>query len=136
MRTTQIFYASTLYGATTLAAALDSGCFGPADRRLLLVGNNAAVPETTPALDEMPGFDRLRGRFDEVLSWNEAIEPLHPAGWSPRGDDVPLLERHLRLLWDLGDDRIEIALESVQVAPALTIARLFPRRRSMCTPTA
>ncbi|MGW2016231.1 alpha-2,8-polysialyltransferase family protein [Streptomyces sp. NPDC001927] len=126
MRTTQIFYASTLYGATTLAAALDSGCFGPADRRLLLVGNNAAVPETTPALDEMPGFEKLRGRFDSVLSWNEAIEPLHPAGWSPRNDDVPLLERHLRKIWDLGDDRIEIALESVQVAPALTIARLFP----------
>ncbi|MEU9700823.1 alpha-2,8-polysialyltransferase family protein [Streptomyces sp. NPDC047981] len=126
MRTTQIFYASTLYGAATLAAALDSGCFGPADRRLLLVGNNAAVPETTPALDEMPGFEKLRGRFDSVLSWNEAIEPLHPAGWSPRNDDVPLLERHLRKIWDLGDDRIEIALESVQVAPALTIARLFP----------
>ncbi|MFD3944132.1 alpha-2,8-polysialyltransferase family protein [Streptomyces sp. NPDC058579] len=126
MRTTQIFYASTLYGAATLAAALDSGCFGPADRRLLLVGNNAAVPETTPALDEMPGFEKLRGRFDTVLSWNEAIEPLHPAGWSPRNDDVPLLERHLRKIWDLGDDRIEIALESVQVAPALTIARLFP----------
>lgn len=126
MRTTQIFYASTLYGATTLAAALDSGCFGPADRRLLLVGNNAAVPETTPGLDEMPGFERLRGRFDAVLSWNEAIEPLHPAGWSPRNDDVPLLERHLRRVWELGDDRIEIAVESIQVAPALTIARLFP----------
>ncbi|WP_137993768.1 alpha-2,8-polysialyltransferase family protein [Streptomyces vilmorinianum] len=125
-RTTQIFYASTLYGATTLAAALDSGCFGPADRRLLLVGNNAAVPETTPALDRMPGFERLRGRFDAVLSWNEAISPLHPSGWTPRADDLPLLERHLRLLWGLGDDRLEIALESVQVAPALTIARLFP----------
>ncbi|MDT9688779.1 polysialyltransferase family glycosyltransferase [Streptomyces sp. P9(2023)] len=126
MRTTQIFYASTLYGATTLAAALDSGCFGPADRRLLLVGNNAAVPETTPSLDQMPGFEKLRGRFDAVLSWNDAIEPLHPAGWSPRGDDIPLLERHLRRLWELGDDRLEIALESIQVAPALTIARLFP----------
>ncbi|MET9373183.1 alpha-2,8-polysialyltransferase family protein [Streptomyces sp. NPDC002992] len=124
-RTTQIFYASTLYGATTLAAALDSGCFGPADRRLLLVGNNAPVPETTPALDEMPGFERLRGRFDAVLSWNEAISPLHPSGWTPRADDLPLLERHLRLLWELGDDRIELAVESVQVAPALTIARLF-----------
>ncbi|MFD7323808.1 alpha-2,8-polysialyltransferase family protein [Streptomyces sp. NPDC059875] len=125
VRTTQIFYASTLYGATTLAAALDSGCFGPADRRLLLVGNNAAVPETTPALDEMPGFERLRGRFDAVLSWNEAISPLHPSGWTPRADDLPLLERHLRLLWELGDDRIELVVESVQVAPALTIARLF-----------
>ncbi|MBT2441304.1 hypothetical protein J7E93_14525 [Streptomyces sp. ISL-36] len=126
MRTTQIFYASTLYGATTLAAALDSGCFGPADRRLLLIANNAAVPETTPALDEMPGFEKLRGRFDAVLSWNAAISPLHPAGWTPRADDLPLLERHLRLLWGLGDDRIELALESVQVTPALTVARLFP----------
>lgn len=125
MRTTQIFYASTLYGATTLAAALDSGCFGPADRRLLLVGNNAAVPETTPALNEMPGFERLRGRFDGVLSWNEAISPLHPSGWTPRADDLPMLERHLRLLWGLGDDRLELVVESVQVAPALTIARLF-----------
>ncbi|MEU6879885.1 alpha-2,8-polysialyltransferase family protein [Streptomyces sp. NPDC046712] len=125
MSTTQIFYASTLYGATTLAAALDSGCFGPADRRLLLVGNNAAVPETTPALDEMPGFEQLRGRFDDVLSWNEAISPLHPSGWTPRPDDLPLLERHLRLLWELGDDRVELVVESVQVAPALTIARLF-----------
>ncbi|MFF8276561.1 polysialyltransferase family glycosyltransferase [Streptomyces lateritius] len=129
MRTTQIFYASTLYGATTLAAALDSGCFGPADRRLLLVANNAAVPETTPGLDEMPGFEKLRGRFDSVLSWNEAISPLHPAGWTPRADDLPLLERHLRRLWDLGDDRVELALESVQVTPALTIARLFPDAR-------
>jgi hypothetical protein len=125
VRTTQIFYASTLYGATTLAAALDSGCFGPADRRLLLVGNNAAVPETTPALNEMPGFERLRGRFDGVLSWNEAISPLHPSGWTPRADDLPMLERHLRLLWGLGDDRLELVVESVQVAPALTIARLF-----------
>lgn len=125
MSATQIFYASTLYGATTLAAALDSGCFGPADRRLLLVGNNAAVPETTPALDEMPGFEQLRGRFDDVLSWNEAISPLHPSGWTPRPDDLPLLERHLRLLWELGDDRVELVVESVQVAPALTIARLF-----------
>ncbi|MGW2562962.1 alpha-2,8-polysialyltransferase family protein [Streptomyces sp. NPDC001514] len=128
-RTTQIFFASTLYGATTLAAALDSGCFEPADRRLLLVSNNAPVPETTASLDEMPGFERLRGRFDEVLSWNEAIEPFHPSGWTPRPDDVPMWERYLRVLWGLGDDRIELALESIQVSPALAIAQLFPDAR-------
>ncbi|MFJ6982223.1 MULTISPECIES: alpha-2,8-polysialyltransferase family protein [unclassified Streptomyces] len=125
-RTTQIFAASTLYGAATLAAALDADCFPAADRRLLLVCNNAAIPETSPAIDEMPGFAAVRGRFDRVLSWNEAISPFHPGGWSPRADDVPLLERHLRLLWGLGDDRVELVLESIQVNPAQAIATLFP----------
>ncbi|MEV7564703.1 alpha-2,8-polysialyltransferase family protein [Streptomyces tanashiensis] len=125
-RTTQIFCASTLYGAVTLAAALDSGAFAAADRRILLVTNNAAVPETTPALDEAEGFERLRGRFDSVLSWNETISPLHPAGWTPRASDLPLLQRHLRKLWNLGDDRVELALESLQVTPALAIAQLLP----------
>ncbi|MEU2085982.1 polysialyltransferase family glycosyltransferase [Streptomyces albus] len=126
---TQLFFASTLYGAATLAAALDAGCFGPADQRLLLVSNNAAVPETTPALDAMPGFARLRGRFDRVLSWNETIRPFHPGGWSPRGDDAPLWERFLRDLWHLGDgpeDEVSLVLESIQVDPALAVARLFP----------
>ncbi|WP_055498503.1 polysialyltransferase family glycosyltransferase [Streptomyces albus] len=126
---TQLFFASTLYGAATLAAALDAGCFGPADQRLLLVSNNAAVPETTPALDAMPGFARLRGRFDRVLSWNETIRPFHPGGWSPRGDDAPLWERFLRDLWQLGDgpeDEVSLVLESIQVDPALAVARLFP----------
>lgn len=126
MSTTQIFCASTLYGAATLAAALDSGCFRPADRRLLLVSTTAAVPETATPLDRMPGFERLRGRFDAVLDWNRTIEPLHPGGWTPRADDLPMLQRHLRLLWGLGTDRVELALESLQVAPALTIAQLFP----------
>lgn len=87
--TTQIFMASTLYGTATLAAALDSGCFAPADRRILLVSNNATTPETTPAVDEMPGFERLRSRFDDVLSWNEAVFPFHPGGWAPRLEDAP-----------------------------------------------
>ncbi|MFF4184640.1 alpha-2,8-polysialyltransferase family protein [Streptomyces sp. NPDC001691] len=126
MPTTQIFAASTLYGVATLAAALDSDCFPAADRRLLLVSNNAPVPETSPPLDTMPGFAQLRGRFDGVLSWNDTIAPFHPGGWSPRPDDVPLWERQLRVLWGLGDDRVELALESIQVNPAQALAQLFP----------
>ncbi|MGX1883348.1 alpha-2,8-polysialyltransferase family protein [Streptomyces sp. NPDC055287] len=125
MPTTQIFFASTLYGAATLAAAIDSDCFAPAGRRLLLVSNNATTPETTPALDEMPGFDRLRDRFDDVLSWNETIAPFHPGAWSPRVDDIPLWERHLRLLWGLGEDTVELVVESIQVNPALALTQLF-----------
>jgi hypothetical protein len=124
-RTTQILCASTLYGAATLAAALDAGLLGEADHRLLLITNNAANPETTPSVDSMPGFDRLRGRFDDVLSWNETISPFHPSGWSPRGDDVPMWERYVRLLWRLGDDEIRLAVESVQVNPSLALCQLF-----------
>ncbi|MFD9935023.1 alpha-2,8-polysialyltransferase family protein [Streptomyces massasporeus] len=123
--TTQIFCASTLYGVATLAAAIDSDLFEEPDRRILLVFNNSTTPETTPALDEMPGFAPLREHFDEVLSWNEAIRPFHPGAWTPRADDVPLFERYLRLLWGLDDDRVSLVLESIQVAPALTVAQLF-----------
>ncbi|MER6181213.1 alpha-2,8-polysialyltransferase family protein [Streptomyces sp. NPDC001652] len=124
-RTTQIFCASTLYGAATLAAAIDSDLFEEAERRVLLVFNNSANPETTLAVDAMPGFEPLRDHFDDVLSWNEAIRPFHPGSWTPRADDIPLFERYLRLLWDLGDDRVELVLESIQVTPALTVAQLF-----------
>ncbi|MGW3518002.1 polysialyltransferase family glycosyltransferase [Streptomyces hydrogenans] len=124
--TTQIFAASTLYGAVTLAAAMDSGCFDSAARRILLVTDNAPIPETTPAFVASEGFARIRDRFDEVLSWNETISPLHPGGWTPRGQDVPMLQRHLHTLWGLGDDRIELVLESIQVTPALALATLLP----------
>jgi hypothetical protein len=126
-RTTRVFCVSTLYGAATLAAAIDSGSFTEkdGDRRLLLVFNNSTTPEVTPPVDEMPGFEPLRDHFDAVLSWNEAIRPFHPGAWTPRADDVPLFERYLRLLWDLGEDRVELVLESIQVTPALTVAQLF-----------
>ncbi|MDT0486316.1 alpha-2,8-polysialyltransferase family protein [Streptomyces doebereineriae] len=124
-RTTQIFCASTLYGAVTLAAAIDSDLFEEAERRVLLVFNNTATPETSLPLDAMPGFAPLRDHFDEVLSWNEAIRPFHPGSWTPRPDDIPLFERYLRLLWGLGEDRVELVLESLQVAPALTVAQIF-----------
>nr|WP_205616292.1 polysialyltransferase family glycosyltransferase [Streptomyces harenosi] len=117
--------ASTLYGTATLAAALDAGCFAPAGRRVLLVSNNTATPETTPAVDQMPGFDRLRTRFDDVVSWNEAIFPFHPGGWQPRPEDVPMWERYLRLAWGLGDDDVALAVESIQVHPALGVAQIF-----------
>lgn len=125
MARTQLFLSSTLYGAATLAAGLDAGSFPAADRRLLVVCNNAAIPEITPPLNEAPGFAALRSRFDGLVSWNEVIHPLHPGGWMPRADDVPVWERYVRMLWDLGDDRIELIVESIQVEPALAVAAVF-----------
>ncbi|MYT68699.1 MULTISPECIES: alpha-2,8-polysialyltransferase family protein [unclassified Streptomyces] len=124
-RTTQIFCASTLYGAATIAAAIEADRFREPDRRILLVFNNASVPETSTPVHEMPGFGALRKHFDEVLLFNDAISPLHPASWSPRQDDIPLLERYFRTLWRLDDDRLELVLESLQVNPALAFAQIF-----------
>jgi hypothetical protein len=125
MPRTQLFMASTLYGAATLAAALDAAALPAADRRVLVTSNNASVPETHPGLEHAPGFQALRHRFDRVVSWNEAIHPLHPGGWSPRADEVPMWERFLRMLWDLGDDDVELVVESIQVAPALSFVQVF-----------
>ncbi|MFJ3722319.1 polysialyltransferase family glycosyltransferase [Streptomyces sp. NPDC090045] len=123
---TQIFLASTLYGAATLAAGIDAGCFPPAGRRILLTSNHAVTAEVTPGVADMPGFAALRTRFDEVLDWNRVIEPQHPSTWAPRAEDVPIWERQLRSLWGLGEDRVELVVESLQVPPAQTLCRLFP----------
>ncbi|WP_171055360.1 MULTISPECIES: polysialyltransferase family glycosyltransferase [unclassified Nonomuraea] len=118
----KVFYASTLFGAMSLAAAVDDGRFG-AGRRVLVVSDNAAVPEVTAPLDESPGFAPLRGRFDQVVSWNELIAPLHPSDWRARVIEVPMLERLIRSHWGL-DGVEELVLESIAVPPARTIAGL------------
>ncbi|GAA3068755.1 alpha-2,8-polysialyltransferase family protein [Streptosporangium carneum] len=122
---TQLFYASTLFGAMTLAAAIDEGRFGPhRGRRILLVSNNAAIPEITPSLDQAPGFAALRPRFDEVWSWNDIVAPLHPSDWKARIIEVPMLARLLRSHLSLDEGPDELVLESIAVPPARTIAGL------------
>ncbi|MET9240664.1 polysialyltransferase family glycosyltransferase [Nonomuraea sp. NPDC003709] len=118
----KVFYASTLFGAMSLAAAIDDGRFGDG-RRILIVSNNAAIPEVTAPLDRSPGFAVLRSRFDAVHSWNDLIAPLHPSDWRARVIEVPMMERLIRSVWGL-DGVEELVLESIAVPPARTIAGL------------
>ncbi|MEU1228488.1 polysialyltransferase family glycosyltransferase [Streptomyces sp. NPDC005828] len=124
----QIFQVSTLYGAATLAAALDAGQFGPRDsaRRLLLISHNAEIPETALRLETMTGYERIAARFDGTLDWNETIHPYHPAAWAPRPEEAPLWQRVLRTAWDLGTGPVELIVESIQVNPAKALAGCFP----------
>ncbi|MFD3455339.1 polysialyltransferase family glycosyltransferase [Streptomyces sp. NPDC058691] len=123
----QIFEASTLYGAATLAAALDAGLFGPhaGTRRILLVSNNASVPESAVQLSEMYGYERIASRFDEVISWNAVIHPHHPSEWAPEEDESPIWQRLFRHAWGLGDAPVELAVESIQVNPAQALVTIF-----------
>ncbi|MFF3606950.1 polysialyltransferase family glycosyltransferase [Streptomyces sp. NPDC002463] len=124
----QIFQVSTLYGAATLAAALDAGQFGPRDsaRRILLISHNAEIPETALRLETMTGYERIAARFDGTLDWNETIHPYHPAAWAPRPEEAPLWQRVLRTAWDLGTGPVELIVESIQVNPAKALAGCFP----------
>jgi hypothetical protein len=123
--TTQIFVASTAFGLLTLSAALADGCWPAPERRLLVISTNALVPETAPALADTPGLSTLLEAFDQVVDYNEAIAPHHPSVWRPRAGDLPVLERYLRLRWGLGEDDLRLVVESIQVAPALTLCQVF-----------
>ncbi|MBA9007956.1 alpha-2,8-polysialyltransferase family protein [Thermomonospora cellulosilytica] len=123
---TQIFLVSTLFGAITVSAAMDAGQFGPPDRRrMLLVSNTGALPEMSTPVHRAPGFAALASRWDEIRYWNDEIAPLHPSGWEPRQEDQPLLERWLRDRWGLGDEPVELVVESIAVPPSRALAQIF-----------
>lgn len=141
----QIFLASTLFQIASLAVGIDSGAydkgyspaatiegagkpdpyFEPPSERILLLSNNAVVLEAATPLDQVPGAGSLLTRFDRVIHLNDFLAPNHPNTWAPRGEDLPLWESHLRSRWDLGDEAIELVVESPQVNPAIALGRIF-----------
>lgn len=126
--TTQVVLATTAFGLATVVAALEDGALADADRRILLVSNNAAIPELGPDLTEVAGMAGLLARFDAVHSFNAAVAPQHPSLWRPRPVDLPLLERLLRREWGLEDD-LHLVVESIWVSPALALCQIFAEAR-------
>lgn len=126
MTGTQLVVASTLFGAASVVAAIDGGLLDAGDRqRVLLVCNCAPMPELTPALDEIPAAASVLRRFDRVVRLADVIAPLHPQRWSPREEDLLVLQRLLRSAWGLGDGPIDLVMESLATRPAATVARIF-----------
>ncbi|MBK6046819.1 polysialyltransferase family glycosyltransferase, partial [Streptomyces sp. MBT55] len=123
--TIRIFHASSPGAAVLLAAAIDAGCFTEPDRRILLLSRTGPAPETVADVSASAGFERLRTRFDAVLSWNDAIAPFHPDGWTPRADDAPLWERHFRRAWGLGEEELELVVDSPHAGPARALTQVF-----------
>ncbi|WP_114559611.1 polysialyltransferase family glycosyltransferase [Desertihabitans aurantiacus] len=124
--TVQLCLASTLYGTVTLTALADSGQLGRPDRRVLVLSNNSAHPETSPRLVDQPDFDDLAHHFDEVVDYNAWITPLHPSAWRPREEELLMWERAARQAWGIGEADVQIVCESIQAPPATTVCRMFP----------
>ena len=123
--TTRVVLASTAFGLATVTAALESGVFEPGSRRILVITCNTSMPEGTPPMRDIAGVPDLVRRYDAVYDYNATIEPQHPSIWHPRPEDLPLWERHLRALWDLGADDLHLIVESIQVNPAQALCRIF-----------
>ncbi|MGV9194194.1 polysialyltransferase family glycosyltransferase [Microbacterium sp. MC2] len=124
---TQVFVLNSAYGLMTAVAAMDAGEVPPADGdRILLTVNAATTPETVADLEASPHLRSLIARFDHVESVGALVAPTLPTRWEPDVEELVLLERLLRRAWGIGDGAVELFLQSPQVAPALTVLRLFP----------
>lgn len=123
---TRIFAASTLYGAMTVAAAIEAGQLGQDDReRILLVCNNVDIPEVATPLHHMPGAAAVLARFHRVVYWNDLIYPFHPALWAPRDEDAPLWRTVMAEKIGIRPGPLELVVESIQVKPAQTLCKIF-----------
>lgn len=122
----QLFEASTAYQIMVLAAAIDSGAFADVDRRILLVSVNTPVPEVAARPDESPGIASLLRRFDDVVSLNDLLAPIHPAAFRPRPPEQPLFARLLLdALGIAADAALELVVESVQAPPSRSLVNTF-----------
>jgi hypothetical protein len=122
---TQVFFASTAFGLATLSAAVEDGMFAERTRRVLVLSNNAGIPEAAYGVADVAGTGPMLAAFDDVYSYNDAIAPQHPSIWQPRVVDLPIWERSLRSLWALEGD-LHLVIESIHVGPALALCQTFP----------
>lgn len=120
----QLFVAPTFMAAATMAAAIDSGFYEDTQQRVLLVVNNAKIPEIGRSVSEQDGFESLARRFDRVVSLNDLIFPYHPRAWNPPASKAPIWRESI--LEALGfEGEFGITLQSLPVRPSTTLTRLF-----------
>lgn len=117
--------ASTLYQVASLAALADAGALPSGQRRVLVLATGSQQPELTTPLHQAPGFAELSTRFDAVVDLAELIWPRRPQAFSPREEELLMWQRLLRSHWGLGSEPVTLYLESVQVNPAMALARIF-----------
>ena len=123
--TTLLCYASTALGLATVATALADEALPAADRRVLVLSNNAALPR-----GRVRGRRRRRDRRPGPGCSTTCTPTTRPSRRStpPTGSraslDLPIWERSLRALWRLDGD-VHLVVESIQGAPALALSQTF-----------
>lgn len=119
-----MFIAPTFLAAATQATAIRSGMYGASGKRVLLVTNNAVIPEIAPSIADSAGFPALSAEFDQVLLLNDLIWPKHPRGWRFREDEAKGFIDRLTSLTGLPSE-VGVTVQSLGVAPSRTVARIL-----------
>ncbi|WP_062518251.1 polysialyltransferase family glycosyltransferase [Demequina gelatinilytica] len=125
----QLTAVTTLFGAASAAAAIDAGLLGDPDERVLVISNNAPIPEVVRSLADTPGAEAVLSRFDRVVDLGALLHPQTPSRWKVFAIDLPAQERLLRTYFELGDSPVELVVESVHVPPAETLTKVFNEAR-------
>lgn len=128
--TTQLVLSSSLFDSVGAAAAVQAGLLGAPDQRVLLQSKHSLAPELVTAPADVPGASRVLSVFDRVVTLNDLVQPLHPTTFSPlagrdRVGQALVLQRLLRRYWDLGDEPVELVLESLTGHPAQWLMAVF-----------
>lgn len=122
----QLLTASTLFQVASLAAIVDADALpATGGERVLLLVDGSQQPELTGRIQDSPGFTDLCRRFDRVVDLGELIYPRRPAQFDPREEDLYLWERLLRRYFGLGDERLQLLVDSIQANPTRAMLRIF-----------
>lgn len=122
----QLIAASTAYQVASLVAMIDSGALPPTSgERVLVLADGSQIPEITTPITHSPGFAELSTRFDRVVDLGVLLWPRRPQQFSPRTEELSMWEALLRSHWGLGDEPVELVIESIQVNPAIALCRIF-----------
>ncbi len=115
--------ASTKFGLYTLLSVLKKR--NRDDRRVLFLSAHNQDFEVRNPLIDLVDDENVKRAFDKIMILNDLIAPLHPAQWKPIGNEVEQLAQRSMIEAAIGGKVTSILVESLQVAPALTIANLF-----------
>ena len=122
----QLLTASTLFQVASLAAMVDAGALPTPDgERVLLLIDGSQQPELTGSIADAPGFGDLAARFDRVVDFGELLLPRRPAQFNPREEELYLWQRLLRRCFGLGDEELQLVVESIQANPSRALLRIF-----------
>ena len=120
---TRVCLATSYSGVALLKAA--AGLWDP-DRTILLIAFEALTPEIGTPPWQVVGFDRLAEDFDEVITLNDLIAPLHPSAWQPSMPEIPLMSRLLGHRLAHHDAICELVVDSVVERSGRTLVELIP----------